>query len=776
MAKEKFRVTGKITRLLGRESVSDKATALHEVLKNSHDADALSVDISFEDFDVGHGKIVIKEIKGDGMTYDDIKNKFLVIGTYSKQPKDIKSQKDKKSKTSKNTSNKKDSKVEQKITDDSNQEEKIRRTDRLDRIMVGRKGVGRFALEKLGNKVSVISKPFDSTKQLSFEIDWKRFEDKKVTIDDVLIDIIPSRRKNKEDSGLEIVISELRDYWDKESISDFMNSLKKLILPKQLQGKKPFKIFMSASYFGIKKQEIESKLKDNDFYHLEAELTDNKITVVTTKLGKEYFSDTIEDFTSTITNRDRKVSDLSCGPVKLVISYFPTYLKSDSLRKWYYDASINRYGEDLFGLIPETMKDNHGVRIIKDGIREFKYGDSGYDWTERAKISRNYSGTVQADRLIGFCLISGETNPEIIPTTNRTEAIDNQAFEDLKDFVITSMLRLDREINKDRKSLLKDFHEKVKPTVDNLKLLQRALKNPQVIPLIEQLESTMAGTLGKEFYFIPTIQSALKAVTSKQEEYEEIVTKDEITLSNSLLGEYFIKHYHERVEPVKDTTQHDIQALDDFRRRKEMKKESELQKISDNLNESWEMLRVTFDVIDAGIKGLSVEDFIKKDKVKVSLKQEFDNAFAGLTKLFEFDDVKLDNEVNEHLELEVFGPILHSLLYNLLSNSLKSFDDQPKKDPNGNTIRITTKIDNGVILQFSDNSTEGIPKNRWKLVFEEHISTTGKRKKLPGHGLGLSILKRMLENIKGEIEITPPHFQNGTTFEIRIPEEFIAKD
>jgi len=76
-SKVHFRVSGKITRLLGRESVSESITALFEVLKNSHDADAISATVQFKDIISGSGKIILKEKKGDGMTLEDITEKFF---------------------------------------------------------------------------------------------------------------------------------------------------------------------------------------------------------------------------------------------------------------------------------------------------------------------------------------------------------------------------------------------------------------------------------------------------------------------------------------------------------------------------------------------------------------------------------------------------------------------------------------------------------------------------------------------------------------------------
>lgn len=77
-------------RLLGRELITDRITALFELVKNCYDANAQNVDIIFEQ--VGklclNSRITIKD-DGIGMSYSDLKNKWMVIGTSSKRRKRI---------------------------------------------------------------------------------------------------------------------------------------------------------------------------------------------------------------------------------------------------------------------------------------------------------------------------------------------------------------------------------------------------------------------------------------------------------------------------------------------------------------------------------------------------------------------------------------------------------------------------------------------------------------------------------------------------------------
>ena len=83
-----FKVSGKMARLLGRESVSSDTAAIFELIKNAYDADAESVQIIFKDILKNNGKkcekIIIKD-NGHGMDIDSINNKWMVIGTDDKE-------------------------------------------------------------------------------------------------------------------------------------------------------------------------------------------------------------------------------------------------------------------------------------------------------------------------------------------------------------------------------------------------------------------------------------------------------------------------------------------------------------------------------------------------------------------------------------------------------------------------------------------------------------------------------------------------------------------
>ena len=87
--KLRFRFDVSTFKLLGRELITDRITALFELIKNAYDANAERVDISFHS--VGSitkdSKITIAD-DGIGMTADNIQNRWMVIGTSSKRGDD----------------------------------------------------------------------------------------------------------------------------------------------------------------------------------------------------------------------------------------------------------------------------------------------------------------------------------------------------------------------------------------------------------------------------------------------------------------------------------------------------------------------------------------------------------------------------------------------------------------------------------------------------------------------------------------------------------------
>ena len=127
-----FEPYARLLTMLGEQLIKDEKTALVELIRNSYDADASRVTVDFEgfgeDWSVTEKSRIIITDDGYGMTRDIIENAWMNPASPNKL---------------------KQKKVQPKTA--------IKK-----RTMVGEKGIGRFAIFKLGMCVNVTTRAIDS--------------------------------------------------------------------------------------------------------------------------------------------------------------------------------------------------------------------------------------------------------------------------------------------------------------------------------------------------------------------------------------------------------------------------------------------------------------------------------------------------------------------------------------------------------------------------------------------------------------------------------------
>lgn len=88
---------------------------------------------------------------------------------------------------------------------------------------------------------------------------------------------------------------------------------------------------------------------------------------------------------------------------------------------------------------------------------------------------------------------------------------------------------------------------------------------------------------------------------------------------------------------------------------------------------------------------------------------------------------------------------LQRIFDNLLENSKKYGDIKPIK------INITLKqVENGFLICFSDNG-QGVPEEKLEFIFDEFYRADESRNKKEGNGLGLYIVKNLIESMNGQV-------------------------
>ena len=120
-----FKVSSALKDLVGKDLIRNENIAIFELVKNSYDAFATKVEITFEP-----ERIIIAD-NGKGMSLEDLKEKWLFLAYSAKKDG----------------------------SEDFESDEKQQSyRDQINRHYAGAKGVGRFSCDRLGANLIVITK------------------------------------------------------------------------------------------------------------------------------------------------------------------------------------------------------------------------------------------------------------------------------------------------------------------------------------------------------------------------------------------------------------------------------------------------------------------------------------------------------------------------------------------------------------------------------------------------------------------------------------------
>ncbi len=196
-SKTEFRISAALKDLIGRGLITSDFVAVSELVKNSFDAHAKTVQVLFEE-----NKIVICD-DGKGMSRDDILSKWLFVAYSAKREG----------------------------TEDDNYRHKMARP------FAGSKGVGRFSCDRLGRKLRLVSRAEGENVQV-LVTDWTKYEEDatqefgNVTVEhSEQTDFPESLLVPTGKSGTALEITSLRSDWDRKKLLDLKGELSKLINP-----------------------------------------------------------------------------------------------------------------------------------------------------------------------------------------------------------------------------------------------------------------------------------------------------------------------------------------------------------------------------------------------------------------------------------------------------------------------------------------------------------------------------------------------------------------
>ncbi len=163
------------------------------------------------------------------------------------------------------------------------------------------------------------------------------------------------------------------------------------------------------------------------------------------------------------------------------------------------------------------------------------------------------------------------------------------------------------------------------------------------------------------------------------------------------------------------------------------------------------------------VDGLLDFSRLKSEKGRCDINELIEKTLLFVSPQSRFKNITFKRQLKEGI-----GPVvvdsgqIQQVLYNLLNNAA---DAMGKRTGEGGTITVGTDYDGKEkkIHILVKDVGKGMSEEEMKRIFEGGFTT-----KKSGHGIGLSICKRIIDNHYGSIEVTSK-LNQGTTFKIKLP-------
>lgn len=693
-------------RLLGRELITDRITALFELVKNCYDANANNVDITFEYLNplTDKSKIIIED-NGLGMTYEDIRDKWMVIGTSSKRRMRIS-------------------------------------PEPYNRVVAGKKGVGRFAVDKLGGKLVMKTKTRESSVWHCLETDWTKYseeEDRQLKLDfeeslfsnKLFTDIDNKYWTEPAEFGIQgtkLEISSLNDVWLERDVIRAYRELSKIVRP-TLDIKYPFNIrFHVSEYQAFNNKLVESLVlsKATLSYVLKYRYDEKQ---------EKYYQEYLEENKGVLVIKEKEAEVF--GPIGFTIYYYD----QEGKKKFTKEEPID------------------GIKVYRDGIIATPFAEYKSNRDEKKDLfgidKRRWSGffeKLSTRDIIGWVDIKDELNPKINDSTNRQDFVDNKEWSSLKDFVINQIHQLELYLKHQKDIRKKENVEKLKQVDGDIDVVK------QKINKIKK-ESFLAS---------PIVESELDDITTRLVEIKKNVLasskdyaqmeEDRLQQENIMFSLVSLQAYAGQISHILRISIGIIKRAAEFVAKwvpLDLKKDQSVKhakKIFYEMNNLSEAMNFMLSYAE---DDSSFEYF----NVKFVIADLFENVYSYL---FEEENIRFEYIVEEDFELFYNIKAFQDLFGNLIDNSVKALRNNFDK-----RIRCTIYRDNNnIVVLFSDNGP-GVPDDKKDRIFDVFYTTTSD---LGGAGLGLYIVRTRLDSIHGSISLENSEFKpTGATFKILIP-------
>lgn len=400
-----FKPRARLLLQLGNQLIKNEGIALLELVKNAYDADASRADVVMSNVDNKELGIIRIEDDGFGMTLDVVENVWLEPGSSFK----------------------------------ADQFESRWRTPKYNRLPIGEKGIGRFGAHKLGNVIEMTTKSADSD-EIFVRIDWSEFSMHRY-LSDVPIKIVKrSAPQYFQDgrTGTLIVISQLHREWTRSMAREVKRAITSLTSP--FESMDSFLPNLSINNDWCNGLSDWQQVKNYALYSFEATLRGNEVSsfsydflpwATMTKLHPTHI-----DEEHALVKSYRLISDSNR---KEIVDLSRFKIGTINIRGYIFDRDTYtlRLGVSDKQGFKDYLSKNCGIRVFRDGLRVYDYGEPENDWLALDyRRFNNPSKAISNNLILGAITLKREESQDLEEKTNREGFVDNDAYYAFKDAIM----------------------------------------------------------------------------------------------------------------------------------------------------------------------------------------------------------------------------------------------------------------------------------------------------------------------------------------------------
>ncbi len=407
--------------LLGDQLIRDPGIAVFELVKNAYDADSSDARVTMSRImDKNRGKIVIED-SGTGMDYETVTNDWLEPGTDYR----------------------------------ALQRKAGERTQKYGRLPMGEKGVGRFAAHKLGNHIRLITRK-KNLPEIVVEFNWKDFKKHRylseapVKIQEQSPQVFTGRR-----TGTRIEITRLRNIWTRGMVRELSRAVTSICSPFDKRGEFKAELILTESRDWLKGLLTVDSVLEYALFRAECDILGRSLTY-------KYEFTPLAAMDKIKSRQDKKTMDLKLDPA-MDFELMERDIGSVHLDLYIFDRApriLSLGVTDKKGL-KHFLDEAGGIRVYRDGIRVYDYGEPGNDWLDLGGRRVNIpTKRISNNLVIGAVSLKIENSPGLIEKTNREGFVNNDAFRTFRKAVGFAVTQITLERNKDKTRIRNEYSSK----------------------------------------------------------------------------------------------------------------------------------------------------------------------------------------------------------------------------------------------------------------------------------------------------------------------------